>query len=482
MSLQDEILPEPLEVLERDLVERFLGEAEEHPGDVTVLLHRARAPFLRLEHPLEPSDQLENVELDRRRRPRRPGESRVEARERDAGPARKLPSRVVAGIRLIIVCAQWNDSGTVPAAPCLNSRDRCVLPCAAPRARPRPSSTSRTGALTCAPRTLESVEERVRREMHRQLPRFARGTVAVALSGGKDSGVALALSQRSLRRRPTVRLVAVSVDEGIAGYRAATLEAARALTGSLGVEHRASTAQEAIGTTTDRAAMELPGTVPCSFCGVWRRQLLNCAAREVGADALVLGFNLDDLSQTVLMNLVRGDLDRLVRMAPHRVRQPGLVPRVAPLALIPEREVYLYARLQGIPFDHGECPHAAGRLVTCSARSSGNSRRPSRAPASRSCGPTRSWSLDSFGRRASAPPPTAAGPVGSPPPVSSVVRASTLEIARTVSPSAGGFVTGADQRCPRATPASRSRNGSSWWARGSWGAASPPSAPSRAIR
>jgi uncharacterized protein (TIGR00269 family) len=213
-------------------------------------------------------------------------------------------------------------------------------------------------AHLCSAHFRESVEERVRREMHRQLPRFGRGTVAVALSGGKDSGVALTLAHRYFRRRPTVRVVAVSVDEGITGYRAGTLKAASELTASLGVEHRIVSAQESIGTTIDRTADELPGTVPCSFCGVWRRQLLNRAARDVGADALVLGFNLDDLSQTVLMNLVRGDLDRLVRMAPHRVRQPGLVPRVAPLAMIPEREVYLYAHLKGIPFDHGECPHA----------------------------------------------------------------------------------------------------------------------------
>ena len=210
----------------------------------------------------------------------------------------------------------------------------------------------------CSSHFRESVEERVRREMHRQLPRFGRGTVAVALSGGKDSGVALALAHRYFRRRPTVRVVALSVDEGIDGYRASTLKAARLLTNSLGVEHRVVSAQEAIGTTIDRTAAELPGTVPCSFCGVWRRQLLNRAARDVGADALVLGFNLDDLAQTILMNLVHGDLDRLVRMAPHRVPQPGLVPRVAPLARIPEREVFLYAQLKGIPFDHGECPYA----------------------------------------------------------------------------------------------------------------------------
>ncbi len=214
------------------------------------------------------------------------------------------------------------------------------------------------GVHVCAEHFRDSVEDRVRHEMHAQLPRFGRGTVAVALSGGKDSGVALTLAHRYFQRRPTVRIVAISVDEGIAGYRSATLDAAARLTRSLGVDHRIVRASEELGTTTDATARDLATTVPCSYCGVWRRRLLNQGARAEGADALILGFNLDDLAQTILMNLVRGDLDRLVRMAPHRVRQPGLVPRIAPLAAIPEREVYLYAHLRKIPFDHGECPYA----------------------------------------------------------------------------------------------------------------------------
>lgn len=210
----------------------------------------------------------------------------------------------------------------------------------------------------CGAHLRASVDERVRREMHRQVPGFRGGTIVVAVSGGKDSAVALALVQQYFSRRPNVRLVALSVDEGIAGYRTGTLEQARRLTRQLGVDHRFVRFADAHGTTTDHAVRTLPDVIPCAYCGVWRRQLLNRAARDLGADLLVLGFNLDDLAQTVLMNLARADVIRLSRMAPHRNRQPGLVPRLAPLAQIPEREVYLYARLAGLPFDHGECPYA----------------------------------------------------------------------------------------------------------------------------
>jgi uncharacterized protein (TIGR00269 family) len=211
----------------------------------------------------------------------------------------------------------------------------------------------------CAPHFRASVESRVRQELRQQLPRPRSGTIAVALSGGKDSATALALTHDYAERLPDLHLIAISVDEGIDGYRTATLAAAHALTERLAIEHVEVRAKDELGTTTDRTVAHLPGTVPCAFCGVWRRRLLNRAAREAHARALVMGFNLDDLAQTVLMNLVRGDLDRVVRMAPHRAPQPGLVPRIAPLAAVPEREVYLYARLRGLPFDHGECPHAA---------------------------------------------------------------------------------------------------------------------------
>ena len=82
------------------------------------------------------------------------------------------------------------------------------------------------GTHLCESHFERSVRDRARRELHRQFPRFKGGTVAVALSGGKDSASVLVLAQEYFQRRPNVRLVAITVDEGIRGYRPATIRAA----------------------------------------------------------------------------------------------------------------------------------------------------------------------------------------------------------------------------------------------------------------
>jgi uncharacterized protein (TIGR00269 family) len=85
---------------------------------------------------------------------------------------------------------------------------------------------------------------------------------------------------------------------------------------------------------------------------------LNEGARSAGAFRLATGHNLDDVAQTVLLNLLRGDVDAMGRMAPHAPGAEGLVPRIVPLRTVPEREVALYAHLRGFPYHEGECPHA----------------------------------------------------------------------------------------------------------------------------
>ena len=113
-----------------------------------------------------------------------------------------------------------------------------------------------------------------------------------------------------------------------------------------------------VGHTMDEVVGRDPGSIPCSYCGPFRRQALNRAAREVDADYVATGLNLDDTAQSILMNVARGDVEKLARLGPHESRQSGLVPRIQPLRMIPEKEVYLYAFLRGIAFHDATCPYA----------------------------------------------------------------------------------------------------------------------------
>ena len=84
---------------------------------------------------------------------------------------------------------------------------------------------------------------------------------------------------------------------------------------------------------------------------------MNTVAKEIGANYLATGHNLDDMSQSIMMNFVRGDVERLARLGPHKKVQPGLIPRFAPLRSIPEKESLLYAMVSGLEYHDLTCPY-----------------------------------------------------------------------------------------------------------------------------
>jgi uncharacterized protein (TIGR00269 family) len=209
----------------------------------------------------------------------------------------------------------------------------------------------------CAEHFIRMFDKRFRKTVreHRLIRRGDR--VAVGLSGGKDSTILLH-SLCGIRKDLPFELVAVTIDEGIAGYREKTLEVARRECEALGVEHAVFTYKGNVGKTLDQIVSESPGDIPCSHCGVLRRYLLNKGAREVGAGKLATGHNLDDLAQTVLMNIMRAEPSRLARFSDPIVKSDRFVQRVRPLMKTPEREVAIYAILKGVEIESRECPYA----------------------------------------------------------------------------------------------------------------------------
>jgi uncharacterized protein (TIGR00269 family) len=199
---------------------------------------------------------------------------------------------------------------------------------------------------------LEYFEKRVKKDIKKQGPPGSK--ICVALSGGKDSTVALHIIKDIFKR---TEICAVTVDEGIKGYRDISIKNAVKNCKILGIEHHIVSFKDTIGKTLDEIA-ETKELGECTYCGVFRRFCLNTKSRELGVDKIFTGHNLDDLSQSILMNFVNGDMQKLARLGPHKKVQPGLVPRAVPLRTIPEKEVMLYAILKNIEFHNEECPYS----------------------------------------------------------------------------------------------------------------------------
>jgi len=225
-----------------------------------------------------------------------------------------------------------------------------------------------SGERLCRKCFLKSIEDKVRATIAKYEMFEPDDHIMIAVSGGKDSVSLLHMLAEIEKAFPKASLCAVTVDEGIKGYRDEALKFAVKNCRKLGVEHTVTSFKELYGVKLDDLVKTLGekkqgGLTPCAYCGVLRRRALNLAAREAGASKLATAHNLDDEAQTILLNILHGDALRIARVKPVLAeRHPKLVKRVKPLCEVPEKETTLYAYLKRIEFQSTPCPYASTAL------------------------------------------------------------------------------------------------------------------------
>ena len=100
----------------------------------------------------------------------------------------------------------------------------------------------------------------------------------LGLSGGKDSVMLLDILN-SIKKRNIIDLMAVTIDEGICGYREEGIEIAARNAKKLGVEHRVVSFKEYFGMTLDdiisKNNVKEGRRNACTYCGVFRRWIFN---------------------------------------------------------------------------------------------------------------------------------------------------------------------------------------------------------------
>ncbi|EON66895.1 hypothetical protein W97_06298 [Coniosporium apollinis CBS 100218] len=227
----------------------------------------------------------------------------------------------------------------------------------------------KNGHKLCKPCFLEVFEA----EIHHTITSnnlFHRGErIAIGASGGKDSTV-LASVLKTLNERYDygVELILLSIDEGIKGYRDDSLETVKRNAKQYDMPLMIVGYGELYGWTMDQVVEQVGKKGNCTYCGVFRRQALDRGAARLGVQHVVTGHNADDVAETVLMNLLRGDLPRLSRTTSIVTSTPSAtvspnsntpshtnIKRSKPLKYAYEKEIVLYAHHKSLDYFSTEC-------------------------------------------------------------------------------------------------------------------------------
>ncbi len=206
-------------------------------------------------------------------------------------------------------------------------------------------------------RFIENFERKVMETVRRYKLLSKRQRIVVALSGGKDSSVLLHVLNKF-----GYDIEALHVYMG-GTYFETLRTCARRLCRKENVNLREIDMKRALGIShSDMVKLIKKGNLklnPCYACGVLRRYLINTAAREMNADRVAVGHNLDDEAETIIMNVMKGDVELCLNLGPKTgITESGMfAQRVKPLYFCTNKETEAYARFLKLPVARERCPY-----------------------------------------------------------------------------------------------------------------------------
>ena len=172
-------------------------------------------------------------------------------------------------------------------------------------------------------------------------------TVAVGVSGGKDSLLTLTALARLSRFYPKpFRVVAMTIEAGTPGM---SFDGVADYCHALGVEYiRVSVPIYEV------VFLERREKNPCSLCAKLRRGALSTAMNEHGIKKIALGHHYDDAVETMLMSLIFEG--RLGCFQPVTYLSRTDVTQIRPLLYVKERQVVNAAKRLELPIVENPCP------------------------------------------------------------------------------------------------------------------------------
>lgn len=215
-----------------------------------------------------------------------------------------------------------------------------------------------SGEILCKSCFLNSIEKKTLQTISKYSMLRFNQKIAVGVSGGKDSLTLLHILKK-ISKRNNNEIIAITIDEGIEGYRNESLSLVKNFCKEKEVSLRIFSYKELFGSSMDDAIIERKSnkSSSCSICGTFRRRALDIASQSVNAEVLATAHNLDDYLQTFMINLFSGDVGRIGWMYPQPIEYNNGLKKIKPFVELYESEIVFYAFHSGIEFQTDQCPY-----------------------------------------------------------------------------------------------------------------------------
>ncbi len=223
-----------------------------------------------------------------------------------------------------------------------------------------------SGQFMCNECFIRSIEKIINKTISKYSMLNPQDSIVVALSGGKDS-ITLLYNLIKIQRETynSKELIALTIDEGIEGYRDKSINLAKEFCKAYGIEHHIISFKNEFGLSLNEIVRRKNDSedslYTCNYCAIIRRRLLNDYAKKLGGTILALGHNLTDFAETFLMNILYKRINLIGNQYLFR-KEPDImhkyyIKKIFPLMRIPEDEILLYANLKKLIYYPKHCPY-----------------------------------------------------------------------------------------------------------------------------
>ncbi|MFX1516261.1 MAG: ATP-binding protein [Promethearchaeota archaeon] len=204
----------------------------------------------------------------------------------------------------------------------------------------------------------------------KRIPMSLRGhSVAIALSGGKDSSTLLHILHKYQKKLKIPLLAAIVLEEEIPQIQSSREKIINEIkTKYFSVKFFQKSYTElfnhSLPSLTQQSDKLNLGFTPCAICGVLRRHGILKLAMAIRVDFIVMGNTLEDEATTVLLNIIRGNHQRNFRS---RIKyeptdRESLPLRIKPLSKVFEKTIQVYSNINQVPFLSGNCEFTSRSL------------------------------------------------------------------------------------------------------------------------